>query len=138
VGIGGTYNKEPAAGMVLFKQLLVFKISVVVLYLSAMVYSVSFVLTTIRTQPIGGLHTTGAARVALGSAVSDAVNVGIPSISVGAMMGVGLDCSSDVAMMIGNGVEVGCSGALVSASASEMPPTTNSNEMMAITSPPPI
>lgn len=37
VGTGGTYNNEPVMGMVLFKQLLVFKISAVVLYLSAMV-----------------------------------------------------------------------------------------------------
>jgi len=47
VGTGGTYNNDPAAGMVLFKQLLAPNISVVVLYLSAMVYSVSFALTTI-------------------------------------------------------------------------------------------
>ncbi len=47
VGTGGTNKIEPVAGMVLFKQLLAFKTSVVVLYLSAMVYSVSFVLMMI-------------------------------------------------------------------------------------------
>lgn len=47
VGTGGTYKRDPTAGIVLFKQLLVFKISAVVLYLSAMVYSVSLTLTII-------------------------------------------------------------------------------------------
>ena len=47
VGTGGTNKSEPVAGMVLFKQLLAFKTSVVVLYLSAIVYSVSFVLMMI-------------------------------------------------------------------------------------------
>ena len=47
VGTGGTYNIEPTVGMVLFKQLLALNISAVVLYLSAMVYNVSLVLTTI-------------------------------------------------------------------------------------------
>jgi hypothetical protein len=37
VGTGGTYNLEPTAGIVLFRQLLAFKASAVVLYLSAMV-----------------------------------------------------------------------------------------------------
>jgi len=37
VGTGGTNKSEPTAGMVLFKQLLAFNTSVVVLYLSAMV-----------------------------------------------------------------------------------------------------
>ena len=47
VGTGGTNKSEPAAGIVLFKQLLTFNTSAVVLYLSAMLYSVSFALTMI-------------------------------------------------------------------------------------------
>ena len=82
------------------------------------------------------MQTTGTASVALGWTI--AVSVGISIVSVAAIMGVEVDCSSEVAMIGGNGVGVDCSGDLVSASESKIPPTTNNSEMMAITSPPPI
>lgn len=104
VGTGGTYKREPAAGTVLPRQLLAPKISAVVLYLSAMVYNVSLALTMIWSQPDGGLHTTGAANVALGMAVE--VSVGISKVFVGAKTGVETGCSSEVAMTI-TGMEVG-------------------------------
>jgi len=137
VGTGGTYKGEPAAGTVLPRQLLAPKISAVVLYRSAMVYNVSFALTMIWSQPDGGLHTTGAANVALGMAVE--VSVGrISNVFVGAKTGVETGCSSEVAMTI-TGMEVGVACCeRFSASESEIPPMTSKSEMMAIKTPPPI
>ena len=136
VGMGGTYKSEPATGSVLFKQLLVPNISAVVLYLSAMVYSVSLALTTICSQPVGGLHTTATASVALDVAVD--VNVDTSIVFVLTIMEVDVGSSSEVAMIGGIGVGVGCSGVLDSASESEIPPITNKSEMTAIRTPPPI
>ena len=138
VGTGGTYNNEPVAGMVLFKQLLALNISAVVLYLSAMVYSVSFALTMIWSQPTGGLHTIGAANVALGKAVEVEVSVAASIVLVLAIMEVEIGSSSEVAMIGGNGVGVSSAGGLDSASESEIPPMTNKSEMTAIKTPPPI
>ena len=83
----------------MFKQLLALKISAVVLYLSAMVYNVSFVLTTICSQPAGALQITGA--VALGS-TGATVSVGASIVLI--MMGGAVDSTSDVTMMGGNDV----------------------------------
>jgi len=125
------------AGMVLFKQLLEFRISVVVLYLSAMVYSVSLVLTTIWIQPAGGWQiAAGTNWVALGLAVK--VSVSVADSLVLTMTGVSVGNSIEVAMIGGNGLGVGCSGAFVSESESEIPPMTNRSEITAMMSPPPI
>lgn len=78
----------------------------------------------------------GAANVALGWAVE--VSVGASIVFVLTMMGVEVDTSSEVAMIGGMSVGVGCSGGLDSASESEIPPMTNKSEMMAIKTPPPI
>lgn len=78
----------------------------------------------------------GTASVALGMTI--AVSVGTSTVFVLAMMGVDVGSSSEVAMMSGNGVDVGCAGGLVSASESEIPPITNRSEMTAIRTPPPI
>ena len=119
----------------MFKQLLEFRISVVVLYLSAMVYSVSLVLTTIWIQPAGGWQIVAATNwVALGLAV----NVSVADSLVLTMTGVSVGNSIEVAMMGGKGLGVGCSGAFVSESESEIPPMTNSSEMTAMMRPPPI
>jgi len=81
------------------------------------------------------LHTLATARVALGEAVEVSVGTGIVFVIIGVKE---TGSSSDVAMMGGNGVGVACSGGLVSASESEIPPMTNRSEMMAIRTPPPI
>ena len=79
----------------------------------------------------------GAARVALGK-ITTGVKVGTSTVFVLAMMGVRVGSSSEVAMIGGSGVGVGCSGGFDSANESEIPPMTNKSEMTAIKTPPPI
>lgn len=94
----------------------------------------------IWTQPGGGLQTTATARVALGMAVDVGVCVAVSVVAarvfVLATIGVNVGSSMEVAMMGGNGVGVGCSGGVFSASESDIPPSTSRSETTAIMSPP--
>jgi len=66
---------EPGPGTRPFRQLLVFKLSAVVLYRSAIEYSVSFVPTVMATQPPGMVQVIDCASVAIGASMI-AVSVG--------------------------------------------------------------
>jgi hypothetical protein len=76
------------------------------------------------------------ARVALGTTVAVAVSVVAARVFVMATMGVNVGSSMEVAMIGGNGVGVGCSGGVFSASERDMPPSTSRSETTAIMSPP--
>lgn len=131
VGTGGTYKMDPAAGTVLFKQLPVFKFSTVVLYLSAIEYSVSFVPKVIAIHPVGGVQT-----------VACCVLITMVGVAVG--IEVGTDCvgsgdANSTAKVVGMGDGVG--GRVdedVSANASEIPPMTRINETAPMINPLPI
>lgn len=126
---------EPATGRVLFRQLLVSRLSAVVLYRSAMEYSVSFARTVMATQPLGMVHETGwaSARVAVG--VEAAGSVG----RAGGNVGEGSGEANSTAKVVGMGEGVdGSGGADDSARDNEMPPMTNKREMTPMMNPLPI
>lgn len=78
----------------------------------------------------------GADSVSVALGITIAVRVGASTVFVLMRMGVAVGCSSEVTMIMG-GNGVGCGG-WFSANESEIPPTTNKREMMAIRTPPPI
>jgi len=131
VGTGGTYKMDPAAGSVLFKQLLLFKFSTVVLYRSAIEYSVSFVPRVMAIHPAGGLHTT-------------ACDVLITMVGVAVEITVGIFCvgrgdANSTANVVEVGDDVGGGDKVdVSANASEIPPITRISEIAPIINPLPI
>ena len=131
VGTGGTYRSEPGVTLVLSKQLPMLKLSAVVLYRSAIAYSVSFAPTVMRTHPPGMVHVVTDVAVAAGGGVSVGIVVG--------MFCVGSGDANSTANVVGlrNGVGVGC-GADVSANANEMPPMTSMSEIAPMTNPLPI
>ena len=130
VGTGGTNTVEPDVTIALSKQLPALKFSAVVLYRSAIEYSVSFVPTVIRIQPVGMLHT---GTCVLTTAVGMAVEVDVGMFSVG--MGDANSTANVVGMREGVGGDV-CAD--VSASASEIPPITRINEIAPMINPLPI
>lgn len=125
---------EPGAGGMLFKQLLASKMSAVVLYRSAMEYSVSFMPTVMGIHPVGMLQVVGCTMiVGLGRRIG--VLVGIAGRSVRDGSG---DANS-TAKVVGMGDGVGgISGAVDSASDNEMPPMTSRREMAPMIKPLPI
>lgn len=132
VGTGGTYKSEPGVILVLStKQFPVLKLSAVVLYRSAIAYSVSFTPTVMGTHPPGMVHVFIGVMVAKGGDVSVGIVVGILCVGSG-------DANS-TANVVGlrNGVGVG-DGADVSANANEIPPMTSISEIAPMTNPLPI
>ena len=130
VGTGGTNTVEPDVTIALSKQLPALKFSAVVLYRSAIEYSVSFVPTVIRIQPVGMLHT---GTCVLTTAVGMAVEVDVGMFSVG--MGDANSTANVVGMREGVGGDV-CAD--VSASANEIPPITRISEIAPMINPLPI
>lgn len=130
VGTGGTNIVDPGGTIALSKQLPALKFSAVVLYRSAIEYSVSFVPTVIRIQPVGMLQTEGCVfTTAVGIAVE--VDVGIICVGRG-------DANS-TANVVGMGEGVGGEDNVdVSASASEIPPITRISEIAPMINPLPI
>ena len=131
VGTGGTNRVDPAATVALFKQLPALKLSAVVLYRSAIEYSVSFVPTVIRIHPLGILQTAacGVFTTVVGTAVEVAVGI----------ICVGRGDANSTANVVGMGEGVGGDdGAAVSANASEIPPITRISEIAPMINPLPI
>jgi hypothetical protein len=133
VGTGGTYRIEPAAGTVLFKQLLILKLSTVVLYRSAIEYNVSFAPTTMETQPPGIEHVAAWIVFVTTNRVGDGMIVGMFCVESGSGDAnsttnvVGVDCA------VG-----GWDDADVSANASEIPPITRTRDIAPMINPLPI
>ena len=128
VGTGGTYKTYPAVMVVLVKQLPTLRLSAVVLYRSAIEYSVSFTPAVMRTHPLGGVQDVGCAIVVVGKGVTVGRSVG--------MFCVGRGEANSTANVVGVGNDVGVrAGTEVSASESEMPPITSKREIAPMINP---
>jgi hypothetical protein len=132
VGTGGTYKMEPVAGTVLFKQLLIFKLSTVVLYRSAIEYNVSLVPTVMGIHPPGIEHAAATCKVFVTTnGVGDGMAVGV--------FWVGIGDANSTANVVGVSGNVGVwDGGDDSANASEMPPITRIRDIAPMINPLPI